>query len=150
VCMCVCVCECVCACACACVCVCVCEPYPNPNPNPTNPIFIRIYGVYTVLLAEKSPYIHTVIYGVQIRFWPTLEIYAVVALIPWHQPSSPEERHSHAMAIPITNQQSTLQLTQVVLFRAEREVDNDMKIIIMAMQRYLAWPTHFYTGKVLS
>jgi hypothetical protein len=36
-----------------------------------NHIFIGIYGVYTVFWTGKS---HTVIYGVNIRFWPTLQI----------------------------------------------------------------------------
>jgi len=40
---------------------------------------MRIYGVYytvyTIIVAGKSPYtIHTVIYGVHIRFWPTLQM----------------------------------------------------------------------------
>jgi hypothetical protein len=40
-----------------------------------NHTFIGIYGVYTVFLAGESPYIWSYtmcIYGVYIRFWPTL------------------------------------------------------------------------------
>jgi len=39
-----------------------------------NHIIIRIYGVHTVFLAGKSPYIRSymVIYGAYIRSWPTI------------------------------------------------------------------------------
>jgi hypothetical protein len=37
-----------------------------------NQTYIRIYGVYTLNLAEDT--IHTVIYGVHVRSWPTLLI----------------------------------------------------------------------------
>jgi hypothetical protein len=37
-----------------------------------NHTFIGIYGVYTVFYFCREITIHTVIYGVNIRFWPTL------------------------------------------------------------------------------
>jgi len=44
----------------------------NINRVGQNHIFIGIYGVHTVFLAWKS--IHTVMYGADIRFWPTRNI----------------------------------------------------------------------------
>jgi hypothetical protein len=40
-----------------------------------NHTFIGMYGVHTVFLAEIT--IHTVIYGADVRFWPTLIRYTV-------------------------------------------------------------------------
>jgi len=59
---------------------CECMVLANPNHDlgirvglaKTIYIYIYIIGVNTVFLAGKSPYIHTVIYGVNVRFWPTL------------------------------------------------------------------------------
>ena len=43
-----------------------------------NHTFIGIYGVHTVFLARKLPYIGSyVIYHADIRFWPTLKLYGV-------------------------------------------------------------------------
>ena len=41
-----------------------------------NHTFIGIYGVHTVFLAGKSPYIRSFTVQIGIRFWPTLRMCA--------------------------------------------------------------------------
>jgi len=40
-----------------------------------NYTYMHIYGVHTVFLAGELPYLHTIIYNVHKRFWPTLEVF---------------------------------------------------------------------------
>jgi len=41
-------------------------------------IYIYIYGLCTVFLAGKSPNRYTVMYGVYVRFWPTLQMFGAI------------------------------------------------------------------------
>ena len=68
-------------------------------------IYIYIYGVYTLYLAEKSPY--TVIYGVNIQFWPTLHIPVCYKHRTLHIPVCYKHRTLH---IPVCYKHRTLHI----------------------------------------